>query len=150
MNANSVTMPRKVVTGGEGRQAPSVKKMTLFDAVVQKYKTAAFGPRQDQASPASVRCFLSGCGYGSPTQNLIPRQISLVTAGKCRTGCRTVKTDDLMVGVASETEERVWNGGGGCMSPLQVDCDPLRVRVHSGDTGDDVSFEEVIYNGHLE
>lgn len=28
MNANSVTVPRKVVTGGEGRQAPSLK-MTL-------------------------------------------------------------------------------------------------------------------------
>lgn len=36
------------------------------------------------------------------------------------------------------------------MAPPQVGCDPLGVRVHSGDTGEDVSFEEVIYNGHLE
>lgn len=43
-----------------------------------------------------------------------------------------------------------WSGGGGGMALLQVGCDPLGVRVHSGDTGEDVSFEEVIYNGHLE
>lgn len=43
-----------------------------------------------------------------------------------------------------------WSGGGGGMAPLQVGCEPLRVRVHSGDTGEDVSFEEVIYNSHLE
>ncbi len=36
------------------------------------------------------------------------------------------------------------------MAPLQVGCDPLGVRVHSGDTGEDVSFEEVIYHDHLE
>lgn len=36
------------------------------------------------------------------------------------------------------------------MAPLQVVCDPLEVRVHSGDTGEDASFEEVIYHGHLE
>lgn len=29
MNANSFTVPRKVVTGGEGRRAPSLNKMTL-------------------------------------------------------------------------------------------------------------------------
>lgn len=36
------------------------------------------------------------------------------------------------------------------MASLQVGCDPLGVRVHSGDTGEDVPFEEVIYHGHLE
>lgn len=29
MNASSVTVPRKVVTAKEGRQAPTLKKMTL-------------------------------------------------------------------------------------------------------------------------
>ena len=32
-------------------------------------------------------------------------------------------------------------GGGGCMVPWQIGCDPLGVRVHSEDTGEDVSFE---------
>lgn len=35
-----------------------------------------------------------------------------------------------------------WQGGGGCMGPLQVGCDPLRVRVHPADKGEDASFWE--------
>lgn len=39
---------------------------------------------------------------------------------------------------------------GGCMAPLQVECDPLRVRGQSGGTRGDAFFEDMVYSGHLE
>lgn len=64
--------------------------------------------------------------------------------------CAHVRVSRVAEAFEARKGLRGWQGGRGCMAPLQVGCDPLGVRVHFGVTGEDVCFEEMIYHDHLE